>query len=518
MASLLHAPPPAFPALSSFGTDYQADLLRAIVEHTTAANSLWTPVWNEEGLLTDFRYLYVNPAAARYLTRTGEDLTGQLVSQVARAFYESGHADLFAGVYTTGTALRQEMLHPSLHRWLDVAASRVGDLLLVSFYDIHERYEANRRLQEQAELLQRVVDHSPSGMMLLEAVRDEQKAIVDFKYLITNDLNAKMTGYTVAQMTGRLVSSLFPDYQTLGLFSTLVQVTETGETVENTFIYDRYGVKGTFDGHYIRQGDGVLFTFVNVTRLTEQQQQLTQMNRELLQSNESLQQFAYIASHDLQEPLRKVQSFSKMLGEQYASQLEGTGLDMLTRVQSSARRMSELIRDLLNYARLTTDKEPLTTVDLNSIISEALTDLDMRIQATQPTIQIDSLPTVQGRAVQLRQLFHNLLSNALKFQPSGQQPMIAVTCQVADPNTLPADLPSRRTYWQIDVRDNGIGFHQQYTDRIFEVFQRLHGKNKFVGTGVGLAVCRRVTETHGGGICATSKLGEGATFSVFLPK
>ena len=262
----------------------------------------------------------------------------------------------------------------------------------------------------------------------------------------------------------------------------------------------------------------MLFTFVNISRLSEQQQQLTQMNRELLRSNESLQQFAYIASHDLQEPLRKVQSFSKMLGEQYADQLEGTGLDMLTRVQSSARRMSELIRDLLNYARLTTEKEPPVAVSLNTVISDALLDLDIRIQEMQPTIHVASLPVVQGRGVQLRQLFHNLLGNALKFQPPGQQPMIEVSCQIAAPADLPADLPPRRTYWRIDVRDNGIGFHQQYTDRIFDVFQRLHGKNKFAGTGVGLAVCRRVAETHGGAITATSKLGEGATFSVFLPK
>lgn len=518
MASLLHAPPPAFPVLSSSSTDHQADLLRAIVEHTASANSLWAPVWNEQGVLIDFRYLYVNPAAARYLNHTNEELAGRLVSELNTAFHESGHAKLFSEVYTTSTPLRQELLHPTIHRWLDLSVSRVGDALLMSFYDIHDRYEANLRVQEQAELLQRVVDQSPSGMMLLEAVRDDSKSIVDFKYLITNELNAKMTGYTVAQMTGELISTLFPNYQTLDLFSTLVHVVETSETVENTFVYDRYGVKGTFDGYYIKQGDGVLFTFINVTRLAEQQQQLTQMNRELLHSNESLQQFAYIASHDLQEPLRKVQSFSKMLGEQYADQLEGNGLDMLGRVQSSARRMSELIRDLLNYARLTTAKEPSAAVDLNAIISEALTDLDVRIQETQPTIQIDSLPTVHGRAVQLRQLFQNLLGNSLKFQPPGQQPMIAVTCQVASPEALPPDLPPRRTYWQIDVRDNGIGFHQQYTDRIFEVFQRLHGKNKYAGTGVGLAVCRRVTETHGGTICATSQIGNGATFSIFLPK
>jgi len=298
----------------------------------------------------------------------------------------------------------------------------------------------------------------------------------------------------------------------------MVQVTETGQTVEDTFAYDRYGVEGTFEGFYMQHGDGVLFTFVNVTHLVEQQQQLTRMNRELRHSNESLQQFAYIASHDLQEPLRKVQSFSKLLGEQYAGQLAGNGIDMLTRMQSSARRMSDLIRDLLNYARLTTEKKVPVAVDLNNIMGEVLIDLDWRIQETQPTIQVDALPVVPGQAVQLRQLFQNLLGNALKFQPPGQHPMIEVTCQLADSTQLPADLPNQRTYWQIKVRDNGIGFHQHYADRIFGVFQRLHGKNKFAGTGVGLAVCQRVAEIHGGAICAHSKLGEGATFSVFLPE
>ncbi|NID10442.1 sensor histidine kinase [Fibrivirga algicola] len=518
MASLLDPPPPAFPVLSSSTTDYQTDLLRAIVEHTASANSLWAPVWNDAGVLIDFRYLYVNPAAARYLNQPNNTLPGRLVSEFNPQFQESGHAKLFADVYTTGIPFRDELMHPSLHRWLDLSVSRVGDVLLMSFNDIHERHVTNSRLQEQADLLQRVVNQSPSGMMLLEAIRDEHNVIIDFKYLLTNNLNAQMTGHTVEQMTGKTISALFPGYQTLDLFETLVQVTQSGEMVENTFTYDSYGVKETFEGYYVKQGDGVLFTFVNISRLSEQQQQLTQMNRELLRSNESLQQFAYIASHDLQEPLRKVQSFSKMLGEQYADQLEGTGLDMLTRVQSSARRMSELIRDLLNYARLTTEKELSVAVNLNTVLSDALVDLDIRIQETQPTIQVASLPVVHGRAVQLRQLFHNLLGNALKFQPPGQQPMIEVSCHSAESADLPADLPPRRTYWRIDVRDNGIGFHQQYTDRIFDVFQRLHGKNKFAGTGVGLAVCRRVAETHGGAIIASSKLGEGATFSVFLPK
>ena len=513
-------PAPAAPSLPSVSTaDVPADLLRAIVEHTASANSLWQPVVNEQGDLVDFKYVFINPAAATYLNRNNENLAGELVSNIVSRFKESGQFAIFANVYTSGNPFRQEMLHPVLHRWLDISASRVGNHLLMSFYDVDDIHVAAERTLAQTELLQNVVNHAPSGMMLLEAIRDESNQIVDFKYLITNELNAKITGYTVEQMTGQLVSSLFPGYQTsLDLFKSLVHVTDTGEPFQETIVYNQYGIKGTFEGYYLKQGDGVLFTFMNVTRLAEQQKQLEAMNRELARSNESLQHFAFVASHDLQEPLRKVQSFGKMLADQFNGQLGPTGIDLVNRMQSSAQRMSALIHDLLNYARLSTEKEPLRLVKLDSIMQNALADLDLCIQEARPTMQIDPLPVVVGSAVQLRQVFQNLLSNALKFQAVGNSPMVAVRCQPADPANIPADLPTDKVYWQIEVQDNGIGFSQQYADRIFEVFQRLHGKNKYTGTGVGLAICRRVAETHGGAISVTSEPGKGSTFSVFLPK
>lgn len=499
------------------GNDAHIELLRSIVEHTASANSLWEPVWHENGQLIDFRYVFINPAAARYLNKTADELVGKLVSDEVPNFKADKHFDLFAQVFLTNTPLRREVLHPSLKRWMDVSVSRVGDNLLMSFYDTHEIHLAAERNQAQAALLQRVVDHSPSGMILMEAVRDDNGTIVDFRYLLTNQMNAMLTNRSVEEMTGQLVSTLFPNYQTLDLFRILVHVTNTGETVENTFDYDRFGVKGTFDGYYVKQDDGVLFTFVNVTRLREQQQQLEQVNRDLARSNESLQQFAYIASHDLQEPLRKVQSFGQMLADQYGNQLDANAIDLLARMQGAAKRMSGLIHDLLNYARLSTEKEPFVSVSLSRLVDEALNDLNLRIQATQPTIEIDPLPTVEGRPVQLLQVFENLLNNALKFQPAGQHPHIRISCRPADPTQLPTSLAQHKAYWQIDVADNGIGFDQQHAERIFEVFQRLHGKNKFVGTGIGLSVCRRVAENHGGTIIATSQLGKGATFSVFLP-
>ncbi|QJW90072.1 PAS domain-containing protein [Spirosoma taeanense] len=248
-------------------------------------------------------------------------------------------------------------------------------------------------------------------------------------------------------------------------------------------------------------------------------QQLRASVQDLQRSNENLQQFAYIASHDLQEPLRKIQSFGDILRSQYAVQL-GEGVDHLQRMQSAASRMSILIRDLLSFSRISTRQEASAPVSLTDVVHTVLTDLDLTIQETGAVVSLEPLPTVQGDPSQLGQLFQNLLSNALKFRQPGVSPVIEVSAGQVTTDELPASVqPARQTdfYHRIDVSDNGIGFNEKYIDRIFQVFQRLHGKNEFAGTGIGLAICEKVAINHGGAITASSQPGQGATFSVYLP-
>ncbi len=240
---------------------------------------------------------------------------------------------------------------------------------------------------------------------------------------------------------------------------------------------------------------------------------------DLQRSNQNLEQFAYVASHDLQEPLRKIRQFGEMLKTQYADRL-GDGLVYLERMQAAANRMSILIIDLLTYSRISTQQNATTPVSLTAVVESALTDLELRIRESGAVVHRNPLPTVSGDATQLGQLFSNLLSNALKFQRSGVQPLITIRCQVVTAADLPPSLrPSRpaSAYYRIDVADNGIGFDEKYLDRIFQVFQRLHGKNQYVGTGIGLAICEKVASNHGGAITATSQPDQGATFSVYLP-
>ena len=247
--------------------------------------------------------------------------------------------------------------------------------------------------------------------------------------------------------------------------------------------------------------------------------QLQTSVRDLKRSNENLQQFAYVASHDLQEPLRKIQSFGDLLKKHFPESL-GVGVDYISRMQSAAMRMSALIDDLLSYSRIPTLQNSARPVSLKEIVELVLVDLELSIEQTGASVTIGELPQITGDASQLGQLFQNLLSNALKFRRMGTTPTISVDFQVIHVSDL-ADYikPSRMTkdYYQIDIKDNGVGFDNKYRERIFQVFQRLHGKSEFGGSGIGLSICEKIASNHGGAITATGTPGSGSTFSVYLP-
>jgi PAS domain S-box-containing protein len=225
----------------------------------------------------------------------------------------------------------------------------------------------------------------------------------------------------------------------------------------------------------------------------------------LEQSNRDLQEFAYIASHDLQEPLRKVLAFGDRLVKKYGEVIDETGQDYLNRMMDASQRMQTLINDLLTFSRVSTRAQPFAKVNLNELIGEVKSDLELQIDRTQGEVQAGNLPTIEADPTQMHQLLQNLIANALKFHQEDQPPIIEVSAN----NT--------RSRCQLLVKDNGIGFESQYVDRIFKPFQRLHTRQEYEGSGMGLAICRRIVERHGGTISATSVPGEGSTFIVTLP-
>ncbi|MEA5513401.1 PAS domain-containing protein [Nodularia sp. UHCC 0506] len=241
----------------------------------------------------------------------------------------------------------------------------------------------------------------------------------------------------------------------------------------------------------------------------------TRQRQELTRSNEQLQEFAFIASHDLQEPLRKIITFGDRLKTTCEHDLSAPGRDYLERMQNAAFRMQTLIKDLLTLSRITTRAQPFVVVNLTHIIQEVLSDLEVSIQQTNGRVEVGNLPTIKADPLQMRQLLQNLIGNALKFHRPQIPPVVKVYSEIlpnqSDQNSVVYDT------CQITIEDNGIGFAQKYVDRIFNVFQRLHGRNEYKGTGMGLAICRKIIERHHGIITVESQPGEGAKFIVTLP-
>jgi signal transduction histidine kinase len=258
-------------------------------------------------------------------------------------------------------------------------------------------------------------------------------------------------------------------------------------------------------------------------RVRERTVDLSRSNEALARSNRELEQFASVASHDLQEPLRKIQAFGDRLQSKFAAALGEQGRDYIDRMLYSSARMRALINDLLTFSRIDTRGQKFVPCDLSAIAREVLTDLESRIEETGARVELGHLPVIQADELQMRQLLQNLIGNGLKFHRPDVPPLIEVNGRdvpapgVADGATRAIEGDSTEPRCEIVVKDNGIGFEEAYLDRIFNVFQRLHSRQEYEGTGMGLAICRKIAERHGGSITARSAPGAGATFIVTLP-
>ena len=227
-------------------------------------------------------------------------------------------------------------------------------------------------------------------------------------------------------------------------------------------------------------------------------------------SNRELEEFASIASHDLQEPLRKILAFGDRLKIRCSGMLDEKGADYLQRIVDTSQRMRQLVDALLNYSRIASNKEAPRLVDMGKLCRQVLGDLEDHVERSGAKVEVGALPCLMAEPTQMRQLLQNLISNALKFVKPGQAPHVKLGSRA-----LPND-PAGKQVWEIDVEDQGIGFDEKYLKRIFGMLERLHTREEYEGTGIGLAICRRIAERHGGGITAKSRPGQGACFTVTL--
>ena len=256
----------------------------------------------------------------------------------------------------------------------------------------------------------------------------------------------------------------------------------------------------------------------DVTKDTLMNEVLTKKNLELKHNNAELESFTYIASHDLQEPLRKIQSFSKLILTKELANLSATSNDYFSRIIAAAQRMQHLIDALLNYSSSNSlDNQSLLT-DLNGIIDEVIYNLNDIIEEKKAIIEKADLPKLNVVQVQFYQLFSNIISNALKYSRPHIVPLIKISANIIAADEIKTGTTDKKgKYWKITIADNGIGFDQQYEFKIFELFQRLHGRNEYEGTGIGLAICNKIVHNHNGFIVAAGHPGVGAEFTIYLP-
>jgi signal transduction histidine kinase len=250
----------------------------------------------------------------------------------------------------------------------------------------------------------------------------------------------------------------------------------------------------------------ILLAMEDVTERRRAERQFALQHRELQRSNAALEAFAAVASHDLQEPLRKILAFGERLDASAGSALDADARGYLDRMLNAASRMRSLIADLLLYARVTTRAQPFVPVDLAQLAGEVMADLETAIAEAGATVEVGDLPTIDADPLQMRQLLQNLLSNALKYRNAARPALVRVDASATDGGR-----------YVLTVADNGIGFGPQYAERIFGMFERLHGRAEYEGSGIGLAICRSIVEHHGGTISAAGMPEHGATFSVVLP-
>jgi PAS domain S-box-containing protein len=419
-------------------------------------------------------------------------------------------------------ALHTELVGASTTLVIILGSSIAVLALIASGWLILRDFAARRRaeaaLEQQARLLTDIIDTIPEMVYLTDT---------EGRYLLDNRAHRRYLGVASGEsVLGKTAADIYPKDLAARHTKDDLFVLSTGAPIRN---HEEPARPAAPNIHWLSTTKmafrnasgkiiGLLGVNVDITKRKADEEKLQRFAAQLERSNSELQNFASVASHDLQEPLRKIQAFGDRLKTKCAEQLGEQGRDYLERMHNAAQRMQTLIQDLLQLSRVTSRAQPFQACDLPRIVAEVLSDLEVSIEQTAGKVEVGDLPTIEADPLQMRQLFQNLIANALKFHRPDIPPIIRISAelQAATDYSLAGARPRDRIV-RIRVQDNGIGFDPKFADQIFVVFQRLHTKQEYEGTGIGLAVCRKITDRHGGSIMAHSEEGQGATFEIALP-
>jgi signal transduction histidine kinase/CHASE3 domain sensor protein len=471
--------------------------------------------------IEDFELSLSNANASELTGKTEKELMGKHLLEIFPLVKEEGVFEIYKEVVLKGKPVQFEKLfhsHPLSDEWFNITAVKLEDGFVVTFTNITNQKRQRLILEER-------------GLLLKEA--EALANMGSWKWDETNQAMVWSDG--LYKILDRDPENFMPDWASffdnvsaedrpsVEKFISDIRNTQEGAAIE-------YRIKSNGAFKYLSLTSkpsstavsvlDILGTVIDITDRKMYETQLEQNAAELKRSNEDLEQFAYVASHDLQEPLRKIRAFGDRLINRYGSKLDEQGEDYIKRMQSASTRMQTLIEDLLSFSRVSRNTEVFQSMDMNQIIAEIKDDLDIQIKMEGAHFKIGKIPSVTGEKTQIKRLFQNLINNAIKFHKPNEAPVVEVTGMTMKPQDIRQEfavvLPPS-SYVMISVKDNGIGFDERFTEKIFNIFQRLHGRTDYEGTGIGLAICRKIVINHRGFITARSKQNVGSEFVVILP-
>ena len=454
-------------------------------------------------------------ASRRFARREGEDM----IRDIRGIMAEFEHAE--NALLEERSSLTQSIAKTTVFAVLlgaGVSITLLTLALVLILRDIAARRRIEDLLADERNLLRSLIDTIPEHIFIKDLRgRYVLDNVAHRNFLKVADLD-EVAGKSVFYFFPQELAALYhaDDQSIVNTGRPILNREEPAVTVEGKLIWlsttkvPLRDVNGQFTG--------LVCVSTDISERKAAEEKLRVFAAQLERSNKELQDFASVASHDLQEPLRKIQAFADRLRAKCGPQIGEQGLDYIERIQSAANRMQTLIQDLLTLSRVSSKAQPFVELDLTQIVKDVLSDLEVRIEQTGAIIEVGCLQKIEADPLQMRQLFQNLLSNALKFHKPGQPPEITVSSKIlqVQDHQLPGASPGDEIC-QIMIKDNGIGFEEQFAEQIFALFQRLHSREEYEGTGIGLAVCRKIAHRHGGSIVAKSARDQGATFIVTLP-
>lgn len=500
----------------------QKTLLDNILKNSSNGISVSRVFRDDNGKVVDAITILANDAAVKYIGLPKDIYLTKRATEIEPGIIGSPYHQACIKTLETGEPFVMQYEVQATGRWLELTVSKLDyDHLIQVFTDVTPVKEAQLQIEKAASTLKTVFDAAQTGMFTLAPEYNDEEEIVDFRFLMVNSTVSGYVGQTPQALAGELGSKWFPGYLTNGLFGMYKHTFETGEPVRREIHYRVDGYDNYLDLQTSKIGEQVLVSFTDYTSYRKSQIQLERTVKALERSNAYLEDFAYAASHDLKEPIRKILTFISRLKTALLDRMTESEAGVFTRIETSAKRMQLLVDDLLEFSHVSEKPRQIEAVDLNEKLRTVLSDLELQIEEKQAQVIItNTLPTINGNRRQLQQLFQNIIGNALKYSKPNEPTVITISTRIinADDALLHRFATTGdKPFHLISISDNGIGFEQQYADKIFEMFKRLHGKAEYSGTGIGLSIARKVLENHHGFIWAESEPGKGATFNILFP-